>query len=352
MHIAIDISPTISDHKYRGTGVYTELLRRSLKKYKPEHVYTFFIRGEKIPKNADVVHYPYFDPFFLTLPIQKTVPTVVTVHDLIPLEYPDKFSRGIRGEIKWIIQRYSLSGAKRIITDSKSSKRAITMLANIPAEKIDIVYLAPREEFTQVKDNEKKAIVTRKYTLPDRFVLYIGDVNWNKNIPGLLRAFAIVCGYKQFSDARLVLAGISFLNNDLLEVRQIHEQIKKLTLESYVIQPGFVSQEDLPVMYSLARALVLPSFAEGFGLPVLEAMACEVPTIISNRSSLAEIAGPSLKINPDSPEDLASAITTILSLDTDARTKLGEKARVWAREFSWKKVARDTVATYERALGI
>lgn len=352
MHIAIDISPTISDHKHRGTGVYTELLRRSLKKYKPEHVYTFFIRGEKIPKNVDLVHYPYFDPFFLTLPIQKTIPTVVTVHDLIPLEYPDKFPRGVRGEIKWMIQRYSLGRANRIITDSKSSKRAIISLVNIPAEKIDIVYLAPREEFTYVKDNEMKAIVKRKYSLPGRFVLYIGDVNWNKNIPGLLQAFAIVCGYKQCSDARLVLAGISFLNNDLLEVRQIHELIRKLKLESYVIQPGFVSQEDLPVMYSLATVAVQPSFAEGFGLPVLEAMACEVPTIVSDRSSLAEISGASLKINPDSPEDLASAITTILSLDTDARTNLGRKARDWAREFSWKKVTRETINSYERALGI
>ena len=122
MKIAIDITPLESAHRARGVGVYTKNLIDALETYGKQHTYLYFTGHQLVPPDADVVHYPYFDPFFLTLPLVKPKPTVVTVHDLIPLVFPYKFPAGIRGNIKWQVQKLSLHGAKRIIADSNSSK--------------------------------------------------------------------------------------------------------------------------------------------------------------------------------------------------------------------------------------
>src|SRR5258706_7275203 len=108
MHIAIDTSPLANGHKFRGVGSYTQSLIDALQKYEGEHQYSFFT-GNAVFKDVDIVHYPYFDPFFLTLPFKKTKPTIVTVHDLIPLLYPDKFPPGLRGKVKWYIQQRLLT---------------------------------------------------------------------------------------------------------------------------------------------------------------------------------------------------------------------------------------------------
>src|ERR1700704_872250 len=112
MHIALDISPLTSghslQHRVRGTGFYTNNLKISFLSYFPQHRYTFFSQGEALPKDTDIVHYPYFEPFFLTLPLQKKYKSVVTVHDLTPLVFPKDFPSGIKGNIKWQIQKMSL----------------------------------------------------------------------------------------------------------------------------------------------------------------------------------------------------------------------------------------------------
>src|SRR5258706_5833567 len=101
MNIAIDITPLETGHSGRGVGIYTKNLIESLQKYEKKHTYILFTPKQGVPKNTDIVHYPYFDPFFLTLPLIKTKPSVVTVHDLIPLVFPEKFPPGIRGYMKW-----------------------------------------------------------------------------------------------------------------------------------------------------------------------------------------------------------------------------------------------------------
>ena len=176
MRIAIDITPLSSAHKDRGVGKYTKLLVESLQKYESKHSYTLFERGKKVPENIDVVHYPHFDPFFLTLPLIKTKPTVVTIHDLIPIKYPDKFPRGIRGEVKWQIQRYSLTSATRIIADSASSKRDILKHVGYDQNNISVVHLAPDPAIIAGAGNGSER---------RKFLIYVGDLNWNKNIYGL-----------------------------------------------------------------------------------------------------------------------------------------------------------------------
>ena len=348
MRIAIDVSPFQSGHKIRGVGKYTELLIRALKQYKSEHSYHSFTRGQSIPKNIDLVHYPFFDPFFLTLPFLKFRPTVVTVHDLIPIAHAQHFPRGIRGEVKWQIQRLSLRGAKEVITDSKASKQDIRTFAGVPLNNISVVYLAPLEIFHPNKDSNALSRVSKFLLLPHRFILYVGDVNWNKNIPGLLRAFALI--RKKVNGLKLVLVGKQFLNTDLIETQIINALIKSLNINSFVLRLGFVSEINLAAVYGLASVYVQPSFAEGFGFPVLEAMACGCPVVAANVSSLPEIAGPSKLVDPTKAQSIADGMLWMLNKSESERKMLIHEGNDWVKRFSWRQVAKETVAVYEKAL--
>ena len=343
MRVAIDISPLSSGHKGRGIGVYTKELIEALKTYEPQHKYILVTGKNDTAPDVDIVHYPFFDPFFLTLPFKKLKPTVVTVHDLIPLVFPDKFPTGIRGAIKWQIQKVSLMGATRIITDSDASKRDIAKITGFDEQHIDRVYLAPSSKYKPITDVKRLSEVTKKYTLPKRFVLYVGDVNWNKNIPGLLRAVAKL-------SIPLVFVGKAFLDENLQETKEIQKLITNLGIEKYIVKPGFISDEDLVCMYSLAACLVQPSFYEGFGLPVLEAFACGCPVVAADNSSLSEILGPSIKISAESFDEIAEGIENILNMSIKDRASLQKKQFTWVKQFTWEKTAHETASVYERIL--
>lgn len=342
MKIAIDISPLKSAHRARGMGVYTKNLIEALEKYGKKHTYVHIEASGRVPKDVDVMHYPYFDPFFLTLPIVKPKPSVVTVHDLIPLVFPDKFPAGMRGAIKWQIQRASLRGANRILADSDASKNDIARITGIHKERIDRVFLAPDPVFRTVTDQQVLAGVQKKFSLPKQYILYVGDVNWNKNIPGLLSAFQ-----KIQKGVKLVLVGGAFTDTTLKEIQEINKITRSLELDASIIRTGYVSGETLSAIYSLASCLVLPSFYEGFGFPVLEAMACGCPVVSSNASSLKEIAGPAICVSP-SPEDLARGIMQALNIDRKIQTK---RQYEWVTHFTWEKTAQETIQSYEKVLG-
>jgi len=292
-----------------------------------------------------LVHYPYFDPFFLTLPLVKPKPTVVTVHDLIPIAYAKHFPRGLRGELKWQIQKLSLQGASAVITDSKASARDIAQIASIPHQRIHVVSLAPSNVFTRMSDTTLLQNVQDRFSLPESFVLYVGDVNWNKNVVGLMRAFALVC--TSLKNIKLVLVGKQFLNDTVAETAELNRIIREQSLEERVMRLGFVEHGDLAALYSLADVYVQPSFAEGFGLPVLEAMACGCPVVCSNTSSLSEIAGPSRLVNPHDPAAMARGILDVCGFTKSQRDRMVREGMSWAKRFSWKKVARETARVYE-----
>lgn len=343
MNIAIDISPLSSGHQARGTGVYTRCLLDALKMYAPHHKYHLVSTNKPLRESVDLVHYPFFDPFFLTLPKKKTVPTVVTIHDVIPLVFPDKFPPGIRGKIKWLLQKRALTSVTRVITDSNCSKQDIVRLAGVPEDKIDVVYLAPAPGYTPVTDSSILHQVKKKYHLPDTFVLYVGDVNWNKNVLGLLDAQAN-------TNIPLVVVGKAFLDETLPETQEINKRIATLGIEERVQKLGFVQDTDLPAIYSLACSLVQPSWYEGFGLPVLEAFACGCPVISSASSSLAEINGPAIPIAPEHPESITQAIETMAAMTAQQRNNLIQEGFTWVKQFTWEKTAKKTVSVYERSV--
>jgi len=363
MKVAIDISPLKNANRYRGVGTYTNQLVESLKSLNISNFSFQLIEGGGITKDCDLIHYPFFDPFFLTLPLKKTKPTVITIHDVIPLVFPEHFPAGIRGTIKFQIQKFSLRNVKAIITDSENSKNDLFKYLNYPKEKIFVVPLAPAEDFKVIKDKNLLKKIKERCQLPENFILYVGDVNYNKNIPGLIRAFKLI----STSEVGLVLVGKAFLDENLKETKAILQSIKNLSLRSRtlfltdarnnslkfdkeVIRLGWVPQEDLVGIYNLATVYCQPSFYEGFGLPVLEAMACGCPVVAANTSSLPEICGKAaVRIDPYDINNMAEGIRKVIG-DKVIRDTLRKNGLGWVKNFSWDKVVRKTYEVYQKVV--
>ena len=338
MKIAIDISPLQSGHKNRGVGFYTKNLVEVL----GDKVEAVDFKKTDLSK-YDIVHYPYFNPFVLSFPLFKKNKTVITIHDLIPLIYPNHYPPGFWGKIKFWLQKLALKNVEAIITDTETSKKDIVRFLGISAEKVFPIHLAPAKHF-RVVNSKQKAIMKKKYALPDRFVLYVGDVNFNKNIPNLVRASKI-------SRFPLVIVGkqaAEIENQDLSHPELFH--LKKILLElksEHVIRLGFVSDEDLVVIYNLAAVYCQPSFYEGFGLPVLEAFACGTPVVAAKTQALVEIGEPAcLFANPTKPKDLAEKLKLVIE-NKNLRNQLVETGKILVKNYSWEKTARETLRVYD-----
>ena len=353
MKIAIDTSPiddqSLISHRVRGVGFYINNLKRSLIKYFPDNKYIFFTRGDKLPKNVDVVHYPYLEPFFLTLPIFSKYKTVVTIHDLTPLVFPKYFPKGARGNFKWFIQKASLRKANLIIADSLSSKKDIIKYTGVPATKIHVVFLAADESFRLIH-NSKFIIqnLREKYELPEKFALYVGDVTWNKNLPRLIKA-------AKKSGIPLVMVGKALVSKDFdkknpwnQDLVTVHNNVKE---DKNIILPGFVETADLVQIYNLATFFIMPSLYEGFGLPILEAMACGCPVITTKEGSIPEVAGDAaFYTDAYDSEKIAKDMREVFK-NEKLRKELSIKGLRQSSNFSWKKTARVTVRVYEKVLG-
>lgn len=349
MNIALDISPLKTghflQHRVRGTGMYIHAIKEAFRHYFPQNTYTFFTKISEIPKTCEVIHIPYFEPFFLTLPFSNPHPTVVTVHDLTPLVFPQYFPRGLKGEIKWKIQKFLLGKTQGVIVDSLASKKDIIKYTKIPAEKIYVVYLAAGDEFKQISIEKKNAVI-KKYNLPNRFVLYVGDVTFNKNLPRLLDAIKII-------NVPIVMVGEALINENAdlnnpwnRDLRFVREEIKT---SKNIICLGFVPREDLTALYNVASVFAMPSLYEGFGLPILEAMACGCPVLTSSQGSMPEIAGnAAVYVDAYNSGKIATAIKEIID-NNSLRQKLTLRGIENCKRFSWKKTAEKTIEVYQKA---
>lgn len=340
MKIGIDISPLQSGHKFRGVGFYLEQLKNALERYNSGHEFIYFIQNIPYEK-IDLLHYPYFDPFFLFLPLRKRLPTVVTIHDLTPIVFPEHFPAGFRGNIVWQVNKRLLTSVNAVITDSDSSRRDVIRYVGIPQERVQTIYLAAGEEFQpKIKNLKLKAT----YKLPEKFALYVGDVTWNKNLPRLIDAIKMI-------NIPLVLVGRALAeknydrthpwNKDRLYVQ---EAIKN-DARFHVL--GFVPTEDLVGIYNLATVFVMPSLYEGFGLPILEAMRSGCPVITSREGSLPEVAGDAaLFVDSYDVTSIAEGIKQVFT-SKKLQVDLSRKGLARANMFSWKKTALETLHVYE-----
>jgi len=349
MNIAIEVSALEKEqHRVRGTGIYTKNLINSLKKYYPEHEYIFFTQGDNIPRDVDIVHYSYFEPFFITIPFFKLHKTIVTIHDLIPFVFPKHFPSGIKGKVKWEIQKILLKKVDAIITDSFCSKKDIIKHTGISENKIHVVYLAVSKEFRKLSEEElrqKAKIVKKKYALPGKFILYVGDVTWNKNLPQLIQAATK-------SRIPLVLVGNALVkknfdkfnlwNQDLVKIYNLSED------NEFIKRLGFVPTEDLVCLYNMATVFAMPSLYEGFGLPLLEAMSCGCPVVTTRGGSIPEVAGDAaIYVETNSGDDIAHSIYNVFQKEKIQRD-LSERGLMQAQKFTWKKTIEGTMRVYEK----
>lgn len=340
MKVGVDISPLKAGHSVRGIGTYTKYLVEEFKKGEWGIDFEFFATPAS-PPPADVIHFPYFDLFFHTLKVPKNTPCVVTIHDVIPLVFPQYFPIGLRGFFNLFRQKRSLKNVAAVVCDSESSRKDIIDKLSFPADKVHVVHLAPAPIFAANGYLPKQlSSVAKKYHLPPEFVLYVGDINWNKNIPNLLEAVKI-------AKVNAVLVGQAFTDTDIPEAQKINTLIRKLDLPHKVTKTGYVTGQELGAIYRLAQLTVLPSYYEGFGLPLLESMACGTPVVASNAGSLAEITGPAVVCDPADPGDIASKIKSVINLSLKARTNLVKKSQEHARKFSWRQTAEQTIKVYK-----
>jgi len=294
-----------------------------------------------------VVHYPFYDLFYLTLPFKKVKPTLITIHDVIPLLYPKHYPKGIKGTIKHFIQTASLSNVSNIVTDSNCSTNDVIKFLKQPERKVKTVYIAPDPEFAPATKNQIELVV-KKYRLDKPYFLYVGDINYNKNLPGLLKAFS---NFKQ----QFLLVMVSrplFRENQAAEF--LWKEIDQLGIEANLRILTEVPQSPLDEMkslYSHASWYIQPSFYEGFGLPVLEAQLCGAPVISSIGGSLKEIAGNScLEFNPLDDQALTHTIDLALSLDNSKRINLIERGFTNTARFSLNKMCTEMRKVYQECI--
>lgn len=354
MKIAINILPLKSGHKTRGIGYYTNHLIASLKKDPTLEVLEVLNPQEVL--GADVIHYPWFDLFFHTLPLKNKVPAVITIHDVIPLVFADHYPVGLRGKLNFMLQKMALKRCKYIITDSASSKKDIIKYLKIEDKKVCVIPLAADPKF-KVLDSETKLLHTkRQYRLPDQFLLYVGDANWVKNLPFLIEGFRQLIKSPGFEDLKLVLVGGMFLKNveninhpELQSLKKVNFFIKEYNLENSIIRVGQVEEEDLVAFYNLATVYIQPSFYEGFGLPVLQAFACGAPVISSGEGSLPEVGGSAaVYFNPSNLKQFLEVVKELLQ-NRSLRDKLSRLGLEQAKNFSWEKTANETKQIYLKA---
>ena len=292
-------------------------------------------------KNSDIdlLHVPGFaGPMF-----KGSIKTVTTVHDLIGIIYPENL--GIISRVYW--QKWLPTCVKNsdfIIADSQNTKQDIIKLLNIPAEKIQVILLAVEDKFKPCQDVSFLDSLRTKYKLPDKFILNVGTIEPRKNIAGLIDAFN---EYVKFHDGEmdLVLVGKKDWGYE-----QVKAKVDKLDLASRVVFTDYVEAQDLPGLYNLAEVFVYPSFYEGFGLPVLEALSSGCPVISSNVSSIPEIVGESgILLDPEDVNGLAISFGKF-DKKIFLRSDFSEKGIERSKKFSWKRTAEETLEVYRRVL--
>jgi len=282
----------------------------------------------------DLVHVQYNAPLFCP------VPTVVTVHDISFIEHPEYFPPGRAWQMR-VTTGKTLRSAARILTISEFSRQRLTRQFGLDPEEIVVTPLAAQDHFRPRNRAQAWDHLRRRLAIDRPFVLAVGDLQPRKNHLGLVRAFGeLLAGAPQFPHL-LVLAG-----KETWFSPQIHAEIRRRGLQERIRVTGFVTEEDLVDLYNAADLFVFPSFYEGFGLPVIEAMACGRAVICSGVSSLPEVAdAAAILVDPHSTGEIVRAMRDVL-LDAELRQRLERLSLQRARFFSWTETARKTLEVY------
>ncbi len=353
MRIAIDTQSTLG-HK-TGIGQYTIRLLEALRRAAPQHEYLELNWGQDITMRtdrrlrwqqlelpsraraarADLLHVPGFDA-----PIRKRCPVVLTVHDLIGMLFPRNLPPISRLYwARWL--PFTARFADAIVADSEATRRDILRLLRLPTEKITVVPLGVDDRF-RPQPAQRIADCRARHGLPRHYILYTGTLEPRKGIDTLIDAFARLADHIPH---HLVLVGKRGWHWE-----PFMQQMAAGGVEARTQVVDYVPDDDLPGLYAGAAAFTFPSRYEGFGLPVLEAMACGTPVVCSNAASLPEIADQAAElVPPDDPQALADAVERVLA-DPAMADALRDKGLQRAREFTWDKTAQATLAIYQNVV--
>lgn len=367
MKIAID-GRGINWYKGTGIGTYTDMLLSYLLKidnndsfyifwsgnnykfFKKDN--TTFLLGSRrngsfyedfyIPKylereNVDLYHIPQNG---LGIPKNFNGQIIITIHDLIPYIMPSTVGCSY---LKKFIKNVpdSINRANKIITVSNFSKLDILKYFPIDENSISVIPLSANTTFSPIDKEKCSYYLKEKYNILNPYIFYIGGFSPRKNVSALIKTFSEIYKFLPIKYS-LVIGGCG---KDSLEELKI--QVKTLNLEKYIIFPGFIEDEILPIFYNGSSLFVYPSLYEGFGLPPLEAMSCKIPVLASNVSSIPEVVGDSgVLFNPLNENELGEEITRLLNQDNLLKY-YGEKGYERSKLFSWENTAIKTLEVYK-----
>lgn len=390
MTIGIDLR-AIGQGKYSGVEEYALNLLGAIFEIDKKNQYIFFISGGKIgqryldfaaeisEKNSNIkfVHYHMpnrllnilfkfigepkidklmggvdlvFAPNINLLPVSRGVKVIATIHDLSFAKYKEFFSARQNFWHSFVNPESLARKADYLIAVSESTKQDLIETYGIRSEKIKVIYSGidknQNEKIKMENDNVKLKNVIKKYNLPEKYILYLGTIEPRKNIIGLIRAYELFRNSYNLQPTtyKLVIAGSKgWLYEDIFRAA------RNSSAKDDIIFTDFVADEDKTYLYQLASLFVYPSFYEGFGFPPIEAMAVGTPVIISDCSSLPEVAGEAgLMVNPYNISRLAWAMGEVLS-NEELRESMIKKGYEQVKKFSWEKCARETLEVLEEA---
>ncbi len=372
MLIYLDLSPAV--HHRAGLGRYAESLARALVAAEPDRYALFFNRERGVEPLAGLEHLPTrtvalgykpwrmlvwlgqlarlgFDRLLpdaclfhatehLLLPL-RSVPTVLTVHDLIFRRLPEHHKPLNRWYLNLALPLYCRR-ASHLIAVSEHTRQDVIATYGIAPHKITVVHEAADPRF-QPQPAATVGEVRARYGLPQRYLLFVGTIEPRKNLSRLLDAFAAAHA-NGLTDGLVVVGRKGWLTEGFFA------RLESFALRERVLLPGYVPDSDLPAVYSAAQALVMPSLDEGFGLPILEAMACGTPVVASNAACLPEIGGAAARyFDPTDTEAMAEAIRAVLR-DPALQAHMRQEGLAQAARFSWQRAAQETAQIYQRFL--
>ncbi|MFQ5576205.1 MAG: glycosyltransferase family 4 protein [Anaerolineae bacterium] len=302
------------------------------------HRFNLPLAIDRLAGPFDLFHAPDF-----VLPPLRRAPGLLTVHDLSFLMHPDGALPNLRRWLRQVVPR-SIARARHVLADSHSTKLDLQRLLNVPPDKISVVGAGVEPRFAPVTAPDVLARVRRTYRLPHHFILGLGTLEPRKNFTGLIDAFTRLPA--DFSDVHLVIAGgKGWLYGPIFEAAAQSPAADRIHFT------GFVADEDLLALYSLARVFAYPSHYEGFGIPVLEAMACGTPVVTANNSSLPEIAGEAaLLIEAADTPALADALGRLCA-DDSLRRRCIRRGFDRVPLYTWPGAAQKLLAVYRQVIG-
>jgi glycosyltransferase involved in cell wall biosynthesis len=271
------------------------------------------------------------------LPPSRRARRILSIYDLAFLVQPEWSSPKIVGPFSRSVRRFAHE-ADLLLAASESTRNDIVKLLDVPEDKVRVIYGAANPSLKPVPRDEAQRVVAERFGIRDPYVLFAGTIEPRKNVLGLIRAFRALT---KSLPHQLVLAGTVGWNAE-----STLSAIRDPGLAGKVVLTGFVSFDELSALYSAADVFVFPSFYEGFGLPVLEAMTCGCPVIASNASSLPEVGGDAaMYFDPSDVEGISDAIARVVS-DADLRSSMIAAGHDQANRFSWRSCAEATLSAY------